>query len=52
MDKNIRKAEMGGNVGSQLNFCSTLYFLSPVYINKNTLKAGNCEALKCDKYCV
>lgn len=43
---------MGGNVGSQLNFCCTLYFLSPVYINKNTLRVGSCEAFKCDKFSV
>lgn len=50
MDKNIRKSEIDGNVGSRLNFCCTLYFLSLVYINKNTLRVGSCEAFKYDKY--
>lgn len=50
MDKNIRNSGMDGNVGSQLNFCCTLYFLSLLYIDKNTLRVGNCEAFKYDKY--
>lgn len=41
---------MDGNVGSQLNFCCTLYCLSLLYIDKNTFRAGNCEAFKYDKY--
>lgn len=49
-DKNISNSEMGSNVGSQLNFCCTLYFLSHVCIDKNTLRVGSCEAFKYDKY--
>jgi len=41
---------MDGNVGSQLNFCCALYFLLLVYIDKNTVRVGNCEPFKYDKY--